>query len=162
LAGKASEKSEIMFQPTQTKANFIVDDIEASVSLLTGTYPDLFMLFSDLETSSVFTVKLSDLQAATNQAQAVMGGLNNRLELSLQEDVLHLSTVSEQGSFEADITGTTDGSQVSVTVNNVLLQEALRTFTGEDVSIHYFKPQAPVMLSPTANPHLRHYIMPFA
>lgn len=86
--------------------------------------------------------------------------MKSPIKFIFDEDVVKLSTVTAQGSFNSKMAASVDGKRTEIGFNNRYVVEALRSCESDEVLLNLNGPLAPAVIVPTDGDHFLYLILP--
>ncbi len=156
---------EVFLSESKSQIVFKFEEIEFSIRLLEGPYPDFRRIMPDAATY-IFDVKKSDLEEAikiVNTFARSNLGYRTLLDLDVANSVLKLkSSVAEVGENETlvNLSNVNAEGDLNTAYNLKFLQDIVNHIKGESIKFESKGPLAASVFKDKADPRFLHLVMP--
>lgn len=142
-----SEEDEIKISIEKNKAVFEIENTRIFVRLLEGTFIDYKKIIPQELPINVTVNKLDLIESIDRASLFSREGKNNLIKFSMKEDVMEISSRSEEGNIIESVDIQKTGDDIEIGFNSKYLIEGLKIYDSENIKIELNTSVTPCLLT---------------
>ena len=142
------------------KAQVVMNSTKVTMRLMDGEYLDYRRIMkNDVNATIVINNKelLSSIERASLLARE---GKNNLVRLKTQENLLRITSNSEEGKVKEEIIIDKEGTDIEIGFNSKYVSDALKAIDDEEIVMELNTPTTPCLLKPLEGDSFEYVILP--
>jgi DNA polymerase-3 subunit beta len=162
ILSETNEESDenIDFILSDKKAVMLLEGTKIVMRLLEGE----FINYKDIlpkESGTVIKVSRSSMIEAIERASLLAKeGRNNLIRINIQENLMNISSASEEGSVNEDIIMEKTGNDLEIGFNSKYVMDALKVIEDEEIKIELNTAVKPCLIKPVEGNRFEYLILP--
>ena len=153
------EEDEVKILFDKKSALIKIDDVKISLRLIAGE----FVKYKDIipkENGINIRVRKDELISAVERASIMTEGKNNLVKMTVKDNVLTVSSNSEEGGSIEDVLIQKDGDDIEIGFNARYIIDVMKTIDEEEVILKMNTPITPCTVTPVEGDKFTYLILP--
>lgn len=155
-----SEKSDIDFYMADRRAIFMIDNIKVVARLLEGEFVNYEDILPKESAIKIICNKNDLLESIERASLLAKVGKNNLIKLDIKENILEITSRSEEGNVKEEVIISNDGKNLIIGFNSKYLIDALKNIDEENISMYFNTPISPCLIKPIEGAGFEYLVLP--
>ena len=141
-------------------AVMILDDTKVVMRLLDGEFINYIDVLPKEHSTSVILDRISLINSIERASLLAREGRNNLIRISVNENLMTITSNSEEGNVKEDIIMEKEGENLEIGFNSKYMMDALKAIEDEEIKLEFSSSIKPCLVKPLIGNEYEYLILP--